>query len=126
LRRISTNASVQDPEDPKKWQLSDPPPQGTSVGILPTVIKSLVQRRRAVKEKQGTATDPNAKSQLEIQQLALKLVANSMYGCLGFSNSRFMAMPLAELVTRKGRENLQKTVDIATKKLGLEVSPQIY
>ena len=102
--------------------MADPPAQGTSIGILPTVIKSLVQRRRAVKERLGTAADANTRSQLEIQQLALKLVANSMYGCLGFANSRFMAMPLAELVTRKGRENLQKTVDIATKKLGLEVS----
>jgi len=44
-----------------------------------------------------------------------------MYGCLGFSNSRFFAQPIAALVTAMGRETLQRTVDIAQTKVGLDV-----
>jgi len=60
-------------------------------------------------------------SQLDIRQMALKLTANSMYGCLGFSHSRFYAQPIAALVTAMGRETLQRTVDLAQTTIGLEV-----
>ena len=35
--------------------------------------------------------------------------------------SRFYAQPLAELITRKGRETLQRTVELATHELNLDV-----
>lgn len=80
------------------------------LAVLPTVIRTLVQRRRQVKNMIKTEKDAVKSKQLDIRQKALKILANSMYGCLGFSNSRFYARPIAALVTSKGREILQNTV----------------
>lgn len=88
-------------------------PGGENAAVLPQVICKLVQHRRAVKELLKKETNDVIKAQLDIRQLALKLTANSMYGCLGFSASRFYAKPLAELITGQGREILQSTVDLA-------------
>jgi DNA polymerase alpha subunit A len=80
--------------------------------VLPRVIKSLVDSRREVKKLMQSEKDPSQLAQYEIRQKALKLTANSMYGCLGFEYSRFYAQPLAELVTREGREALKRTIDL--------------
>ena len=74
-----------------------------------------------VKNLHKKETNPALKQQLDIRQKALKLTANSMYGCLGFSFSRFYARPIAALVTAMGREALQRTVDYATTTMQLDV-----
>ena len=84
------------------------------------VIRGLVQRRRAIKAAAARERNSVRRQQLDIQQQAYKLTANSMYGCLGFAASRFYARPLAELVTAQGRAILQSTVDLVHG-LGLEV-----
>lgn len=95
-------------------------PSSKATGVLPELLKNLVERRKHVKKLLKTATGLKLQ-QFDIQQQALKLTANSMYGCLGFSNSRFYAKPLAELITLQGREILQTTVDLVQNNLNLEV-----
>ena len=92
----------------------DVPSRDLPQGILPKIIANLVNRRRQVKSlmKDKDATDVQ-KSQWDIRQQALKLTANSMYGCLGYTKSRFYARPLAVLTTFKGREALTKTKELA-------------
>ena len=97
------------------------PDENLKMGVLPRVIKSLVERRRAVKNIIKSERNEEKLEELDIRQKALKLTANSMYGCLGFSFSRFFAQPIAALVTAMGRETLQRTVDIAQDSVGLEV-----
>lgn len=102
-------------------ELPDVPSPDLEAGILPTEIKRLVERRKQVKNLLKTApVGSDLYIQYDIRQKALKLTANSMYGCLGFTFSRFYAKPLAALVTGKGREILMKTKDLATA-LGLDV-----
>ena len=88
-------------------EISDTP------GILPRIIKSLVEKRRSVKQAMKTSVDEETRASLNISQQALKLTANSMYGCLGFAYSRFHAVALAALITAKGRQILTRAVEVA-------------
>ena len=89
-------------------------PVDQAQGVLPKLISTLVNRRREVKKlmKDKTAT-PEQLALWDNKQLALKLTANSMYGCLGYTQSRFYARPLAMLTTFKGREILRSTKELA-------------
>lgn len=92
-------------------------PVDQELGILPKLIATLVTRRREVKklmkDKRATAEELAI---WDTKQMALKLTANSMYGCLGYVQSRFYARPLAMLTTFKGREILKSTKDLAESK----------
>ncbi|KAK4879037.1 hypothetical protein RN001_007183 [Aquatica leii] len=89
------------------------PDQSSSLGILPTEIRKLVESRREVKKLMNNpGLSPDLRMQYNIRQTALKLTANSMYGCLGFTHSRFYAKNLAALVTYKGREILTNTKEL--------------
>ncbi|CAN0386493.1 unnamed protein product [Lampetra fluviatilis] len=101
--------------------IPDLPDSGLELGVLPTEIRKLVERRKQVKGLMKQADlNPDLYTQYDIRQKALKLTANSMYGCLGFSLSRFYAKPLAALVTLKGREILLHTKELV-QKMNLEV-----
>ncbi|KAG7093423.1 hypothetical protein E1B28_007104 [Marasmius oreades] len=112
---FTTIERIADEEDENGEQIQpDPPGPEVPQGVLPRLIATLVQRRRQVKSlmKDKNAT-PAQLLQYDIKQQALKLTANSMYGCLGFEYSRFYARQLASLTTYKGREILTHTRELA-------------
>ena len=89
-------------------------PLDQAKGILPKLIATLVNRRREVKKLMRDKTATQEQLALwDTKQMALKLTANSMYGCLGYTQSRFYARPLAMLTTFKGREILRSTKELA-------------
>ncbi|CAG7960329.1 unnamed protein product [Penicillium olsonii] len=101
-------------ENENEEKVPDVPSSEQEQGVLPRLIATLVGRRREVKKlmKDKRAT-PEQLALWDTKQLAFKLTANSMYGCLGYTQSRFYARPLAMLTTFKGREILRNTKELA-------------
>uniref|UniRef100_A0A4W6CIU8 DNA polymerase n=1 Tax=Lates calcarifer TaxID=8187 RepID=A0A4W6CIU8_LATCA len=119
VQREAHNAQKKNEDEPE--EIPEIPDSSLEMGILPKEIRKLVERRRQVKQlMKQQDINPDLYLQYDIRQKALKLTANSMYGCLGFSYSRFYAKPLAALVTHKGREILMHTKDMV-QKMNLEV-----
>lgn len=81
--------------------------------FLPKILRSLVKRRRTVKDLLKNTKNSEELVILDIRQKALKLTANSIYGCLGFQNSRFCNFEMAAFITAKGRELLNETKVVA-------------
>lgn len=91
-------------------------------GVLPAVVSDLVKARRRVKEKMKTEASPSRRAEQDAEQLALKIMVNSIYGSLGFGRSPWSFRPMAELVTRLGRETLARTTAAITAEFpGLEI-----
>lgn len=105
--------TIEEPENAD--ELPELPEPKVEQGVLPRQIRSLVECRREVKKLMVPGLEPELRNQYNIRQMALKLTANSMYGCLGFAHSRFFARHLAALVTQKGRDILLNTKGIVTK-----------
>nr|CAH8874292.1 unnamed protein product [Trichobilharzia regenti] len=97
-------------------------PTDQEPGLLPAEIRRLVESRREVKKLLANTSsgDASQRAQWNTRQAALKLTANSVYGCLGFAASRFCARGLAALVTGLGRAVLMSTRDLV-ENMNLEV-----
>ena len=82
---------------------------------LPSILRFLVSERKNVKNQQKVEKDKFKRSLLEIKQKSLKISANSLYGYLGYKNSRFYAKEIAALITKTGRRILRNAAHIVDK-----------
>lgn len=79
-------------------------------GFIPTVIDEVIKRRVRVKEIiKATGNDKT----LNARQMALKTIANSMYGYFGFFGARWYSLECAKAITAFGRNHIQKVIEDA-------------
>lgn len=107
-------------------------------GIIPQIMTYLLEPRNEIKKQRKKLQEElktanrnvQDKINIEINRLnvkekAIKLLANSMYGYLGYKNSRFQSQELASLITSQGRSILEDTVKTMVNMCGSE-SAVIY
>ena len=85
----------------------------TNKGLVPAVVGHLLATRKAIKEKLKDAKDPMESMLLDCEQLAYKIVANSIFGQTGAATSPIYLKHIAACTTAKGREMLFKAKNVA-------------
>ncbi len=83
------------------------------VGFVPSIIGNILKERVKLKNQMKNAVNPREKQALDVQQQALKRLANSMYGVYGYSRFRWYRIECAEAVTAWGRDFIKKTMQKA-------------
>jgi len=78
-------------------------------GVIPQVLEEYMTRREIAKKQYRTETDTESKRVLRAEQLALKDLANSLYGYTGYARSRLFIMDIANAITSLGRDAITKT-----------------
>ncbi|MDR0900770.1 MAG: DNA-directed DNA polymerase [Methanobrevibacter sp.] len=79
-------------------------------GFIPSVIGEVLSERFRLKQEMKEAKTEDDKKILDVQQSALKRLANTMYGIYGFSRFRWYSVECAESITAWGREYIQFTM----------------
>jgi len=76
------------------------------VGILPTILKNLLEARAKTRKELALTNDISLKQILDKRQNAYKISSNSVYGSLGTNEGYLPFMPGAECTTAMGRKNI--------------------
>ena len=83
-------------------------------GFVPAIIEDLITRRTRIKEILKTMDKGDEQKRvLSARSYALKTIANSMYGYLGFSRSRWYCIKCAASITAWGRHYITKVIEDA-------------
>jgi DNA polymerase elongation subunit (family B) len=73
---------------------------------LPQIVQQLLAARKQKRKEAASETDPARINLLDVEQLAYKLTANSLYGQLGSSTFKIRLQHLAASVTSYGRTQI--------------------
>jgi DNA polymerase I len=90
-------------------------------GVLPVIVKQLMEARAQVKDEMKRARSPEKKQLLFAKQWALKIMANAFYGYFGYARSRLYNLDIANAITSTGRKIIQDTKDLVEEKFGYSV-----
>ncbi len=90
-------------------------------GFIPKTLEKLIQERVKLKQRMKNLKKGSKEYRsLDAQQWALKIIANSFYGMLGYARARWYFKQCAESVTSFGRHYIRNTIKMA-KDFGLDV-----
>ncbi|MFH1821245.1 MAG: DNA-directed DNA polymerase [Methanobacteriota archaeon] len=90
-------------------------------GFIPVTLQRIIEERTKLKTKlKELKRGTKEYRALDSQQWAMKIVANSFYGMLGYPRARWYSKQCAESVTSFGRHYIHRTIEMA-KDFGLEV-----
>jgi len=90
-------------------------------GIIPKILKFLIEERDRVKKEMQKIKDENQKKVLDSKQYALKIMSNAFYGYTGYPRARLYVLEIANAITSCGRFLIEKTKKIVESKKGFEV-----
>lgn len=79
-------------------------------GFIPSVLGQVLNERVRVKQMMLNTQDPMERKVLDVQQQALKRLANTMYGVYGYSRFRWYSIECARSITAWGRDYIKKTM----------------
>ena len=79
-------------------------------GFIPSVIDKILQERFRIKREMKACEDPQQKKALDVQQQAIKRLANTMYGIYGFPRFRWYSFECAKAITSWGRQYIKSSI----------------
>ena len=79
-------------------------------GFIPSVIDKILQERFRIKREMKESTDETEKRSLNVQQQAIKRLANTMYGIYGFPRFRWYSFECAKAITSWGRQYIKSSI----------------
>jgi len=83
-------------------------------GFLPEVVEKVLTARFEVKRRlKELKKDSQEYKRLNAKQWALKIIANSFYGMLGYPKARWYSKECAESITSFGRHYIKRTIRMA-------------